>query len=352
MNQNPNNLNQNDPDIQGSKGISNNQNLDNNYMEPQQENLNYQQTPSNLNSFDNNVEPSSTFNMDRKPKKFKLSLVIGIVAVVIVIGIIGLSIMLNNNKSTDNPQNNEQTTAESSNIPTEINKYWNINTKEFNASLFDGKFSIGGDVIQAKLTGKTLNENGYVLRIGSGLFEELIWDSDNNVYSDKSNGAYILKNNEELVEGIHLENYNKEKSLYSDNTEISFSWNDTMSKYNDIIIPTILIDKLDESVYDTLTVENIVDKLGAPTYVQGRLTKSIENGQFFKYVYVYNDYTLWFEMAYYDTLGITVTGFRYEGNQSFNQPCKYYDSDSDEFRQYDKSLDYLNEEQDKYEKSK
>ncbi len=227
----------------------------------------------------------------------------------------------------------------------------NINTKDFNAALFDGKFSIGGDVVQSKLTGKTLKENGYELRIGSGLFEELLWDEDNNVYSDKSNGAYILKNNEELLEGIYLKNYKNEADLYSDNTEISYYWNDSTETYNDIIIPTCLIDKSEDLVNGTLTVDNIVDKLGVPTYVQGRLTKSIEDGQFFQYVYVYNDYTLWFEMLYYTNSGITVTGFRYEGNQSFNQPCQYYDADKGEIIDYNKSLDYLNEEQTKYEKS-
>lgn len=284
---------------------------------------------------------------------------IGIISIVIIVGTISSFLFLNNkhkskntaNNELENRENNEIKNEVSNTVSSEIDKFWNINTKDFNASLFDGKFSIAGEVVQTKLTGQKLKENGYELRIGSGLFKELLWDEENNVYSDKSNGAYILKNSEELLEGIYLENYKNETDLYSDNTEVSYYWNDTSARYNDIIIPTCLVDKTEELVGETLTVDNIVDKLGAPTYVQGRLTKTIEEGQFFKYVYVYSDYTLWFEMLYYEKLGITVTGFRYQGNQSFSQPCEYYDSNTKEFREYNKSLDYLNEEEIKYEKS-
>lgn len=246
-------------------------------------------------------------------KKY-LIIIIALVAVLLVgLGAVLLIGNKDNKTGTIDGNSNTNSNISSNNgseiVPNEINKYWNINTKEFNVSLFDGKFSIGGDVVQSKLTGKTLKENGYGLRIGSGLFQELLWDKENNVYSDKSNGAYILKNNEELLGNIHLENYKKETNLYSDNTEISYYWNDTTETYNDIIIPTCLIDKSEELVHKTLTVDNIVDKLGAPTYVQGRLTKSIENGQSFQYVYVYDDYTLWFSMLYNKNLGITVTGF-------------------------------------------
>lgn len=379
MNQENNQFNQNNFNTQGNNGIPNNQPLQNNqsfntYSQNLQQGVNVseqtfnnqqsinqtnmqQSTTQPVNTIDNRNNNNQSFN-GKPPKKMNLGLIIGTISAVIIAGIVGTILILNNNsKSTnsdnnyDNTENNAQKEDESDTLPNEINKYWNINTKEFNASLFDGKFSIGGDVVQSKLTGKTLKENGYVLRIGSGLFKELLWDKENNVYSDKSNGAYILKNNEELLGNIYLENYKNETNLYSDNTEISYYWNDITETYNDIIIPTCLINKSEELVYKTLTIDNIVDKLGAPTYVQGRLTKSIENGEFFKYVYVYNDYTLWFEMLYYKNQGITVTGFRYEGNQSFNQPCKYYDADIDEFREYNKSLDYLNEEQTKYEKS-
>ncbi len=285
---------------------------------------------------------------------------IGIIAlVIVVIAGIGGMLLFNNlsNKNNDNSnsddiiENNEQNNNQSNEVSSEIDKYWNIDTSEFNASLFDGKFSISGNVIQSKLTGKTLKDNGYELRIGSGLFTELLWDQDNNIYSDKSNGAYILRNNEEIQSDIHLANYKNETNLYSDNTEISYYWNDNTKTYNDIIIPASLINNPEEKGYKNLTIDNVVDKLGAPTYVQGRLTKNIENGQFFKYVYVYNDYTLWFEMLYYESTGITITGFEYEGNQSFSQPCKYYDAELGEFRNYNNSLEYLNEEQTKYEKS-
>lgn len=283
----------------------------------------------------------------------KKKILLGLMCGVLVLGLaICFGKQVNNKDNNyDDTKNNTQKEDVTDTVKSEINKYWNINTKEFDASLFDGRFSIGGDIVQSKLTGKTLKESGYELRIGSGLFKELLWDNDKNVYSDKSNGAHILKNNEELLGNIHLENYKKETSLYSDNTEISFYWNDTTEKYRDIIIPKCLFDKSDEKVYKTLTINNIVDRLGAPTYVQGRLTKTIDDGQFFKYVYVYNDYTLWFEMVYYKKQGITVTGFLYEGCNSFSQPCKYYDADADEFREYNKRLDYLNEEQVKYEKS-
>lgn len=296
-----------------------------------------------------------------KEKKIAVGAMVCLVVLALVATIVVLVVKQSNATTTtpetptagnENSINQDETKSETSNtIPNEIDKYWNIDTSKFNASLFDGKFSICGNVIQSKLTGKTLKDNGYELKIGSGLFKELLLDSENNVYSDKSNGVYILKNNKELLEGVHLENYNKETSIYSDNTELVVGWRDNSVKYNEIIFPTCLIYNPTDIVYNTLTVENIVKELGAPTYVQGRLTKTIKDGQFFKYVYVYSDYTLWFDMLYYKKSGITVTGFSYEGNNSFNQPCKYYDADTNEFREYSKTLDYLNEEQTKYENS-
>ncbi len=237
-------------------------------------------------------------------------------------------------------------------ISTEIDKYWNIDTKKFNASLFDGNFSFGEFKINGKLTGKTFKDNGYGLRIGSGLFDELLWDEDNNVYSDRSNGVYILKNDAEVFEHVYLNNYKNETDIYSDNTELYYSWSGVSDTYGEIIIPTCLLSGLNDVVYQTLSIENIVGKLGNPTYVQGRLSKNINEGQFFKYVYVYSDYTLWFEMIYYSTTGITVTGFIYEGNQTFSQPCQYYDAELNEVRTYNNSLEFLNEEQAKYESSK
>lgn len=303
------------------------------------------------NNMNNNINPVSS-------KKANLGLIIGIIGVVVVVVVIAFLLFnKSTNESNDNnsgnniTENNEQNKEDNNTISSEINKYWNIDTTKFNASLFDGKFSMGGEIIQSKLTGKTLQDNGYGLRIGSGLFTELLWDQDNNIYSDKSNEVYILKNNEEIQDHLHLANYKNETNLYSDNTEISYYWNDITKTYDDIIIPTSLITNLEDKVDKTLTIDKVVEKLGVPTYVQGRLTKTIDNGQFFKYVYVYNDYTLWFELLYYENTGISLTGFEYEGNLSFNQPCKYYDAELEEFRNYNNSLEYLKEEQIKYEKT-
>ena len=64
-----------------------------------------------------------------------------------------------NNNSDDIIENNEQNNNQSNEVSSEVDKYWNIDTSEFNASLFDGEFSISGNVIQSKLTGKTLKDN-------------------------------------------------------------------------------------------------------------------------------------------------------------------------------------------------
>lgn len=284
-------------------------------------------------------------------KKTVIGIIISIIIVIVIVGGILLFKINSNNNSDNIIDGSNSNTNQTNESLTEINKYWNIDTSKFDTTLFDGNFSVSGNVINGKITGKTLKDNGYELKIGSGLFKELLWDKDKNVYSDKSNGAYILKNNEEIQGDIFLTNYKNESNIYSDNTEISYYWNDITKTCNNIIIPSLLINNFEEKVYKNLTIDKIVDKLGAPTYVQGRLTKTIKNKQFFQYVYVYEDYTLWFEITYYESTGITITGFRYEGIQAFNQPCKYYDFELDEFRNYNNSLEYLKEEQTKYEKS-
>lgn len=312
------------------------------------------------NDFMTNNQPeqnSQTVTNSTPPKKINLGLAIGIFTIVIIV-VVGVVLFLNNNKKTENietnhnnVENEEQKEDKSITVSDDINKYWNIDISNFDASLFDGKFLVGGEIIQSKLTGRALNDRGYELRIGNGLFEELMWDEDENAYTDKSNMCYILKNNEEIQDGIHLSNYRGESSLSSDNTEVYYYYNDISKTYKDIIIPECLVSEPNDLVDGTLTIDKIVDKLGAPTYVQGRIRKDIRNGELFEYTYIYNDYTLKFEMSYYKSLGISVTGFKYEGSQAVNQPCEYYDFESEETRSYNNEIEYLKEEQAKYEKS-
>lgn len=252
-------------------------------------------------------------------------------------------------------ENTDQSDSASDAMPEDIDKYWNIDTKEFDASRFDGKFSIAGEVVQSKLTGKTLQENGFELVSNSVAFKDLVWNEEQNAYTDK-NGICIMKNGSELLDPmehlVNMTNYKNETDIYSDNTEISYYQNNVTETYNDVIIPTCLITEPDELVYGTLTIERIVEQLGAPTYVRGRKSRSIDEGEYFTYVYVYDDYTLWFNFMYYENTGIMNVGYEYEGNQSFNQPCEYYIGATGEFKEYSNHSDYLNEEQAKYEASK
>ena len=238
-----------------------------------------------------------------------------------------------------------------------LDYYWNIDTSGFDKTQFDGIFSLFGNDFNGKITGKTLKDNGYQLQIGSGLFTELMLDKDNNCYSDKSNGAYILKDDVEYENSMFLKNYKNETDLYSDNTEIKFYWGTTDKKFSDIIFPKCLVAGQDENVGDNLKIDDIIEKLGVPTYVEERTDSSIEDKMHFTYIYVYDDYVFEFGMTYLSSdeesteIGNAVTSYWYVGMQTYDQPCKYYDAESDEMLNYDSPFDFLKKDQEKYLKS-
>lgn len=124
MNQEQNNLNPNNFNTQGSNGIPNNQPLNNQGMGFNQQPINpqpqptpsYQQpinqmnmqqrTPQPINTFESGNTSNQNFN-SKPPKKMNLGLIIGIVAVVAVVGVgvvFGSKLLSNNEK--DNNLNN------------------------------------------------------------------------------------------------------------------------------------------------------------------------------------------------------------------------------------------------------
>lgn len=116
MNQD-NNFNQNNFNSQGNNGMSNNQSL-NNLGFNQNTNVNQQIAPSfqqpvqsqdTFNSQEVNTQPNYQQSIDTKlPKKSKLGLIIGIVAIVVVVTV-GV-ILLSNNKNEDGNTLNSDTT--------------------------------------------------------------------------------------------------------------------------------------------------------------------------------------------------------------------------------------------------
>ena len=211
MNQDPNNLNQNDLNTQGSNGIPNNQDLNNtvnqnvnvnqptfssqpqvdtndqqpmnqtNVQEPYQQPMNQiQPTPQPMNSFGN--ENTNQSLNSKPPKKMNLGLIVGIIAVVAVvgIGIFGNKLFLNNVDSNNSSENN----IGGNNDSEIVNTRW--------------KIQIQGKEYKLPFNLKTLTDQGFYYT----------GDNWENAKFDGFTQAFGL-NKEELYNGIPSAGINK-----------------------------------------------------------------------------------------------------------------------------------------------
>lgn len=109
MNQD-NNFNQNIFNSQGNNGMSNNQNINNTYMQQSQTN--------NINTYQQPID-------NKPPKKRKLGLIIGVVAIIVII--IGLLIIFLKPKDNENDVNNLDNNNSSVEDNIQLNNYINGN---------------------------------------------------------------------------------------------------------------------------------------------------------------------------------------------------------------------------------
>lgn len=300
----------------------------------------------------------------------KIIIAIVVALVVIIGGIIGASYLFgdNNNKNDTNSSENSSTNSNGSSsletnvdyseynadFPKEertIDYYWNINTGDFDKEKFDGRFSVFGTIMNTKITGKTLSDAGFKF-VDSSLRDEseLVYDYQEKYYH---NEVYVYKDgqvspNTKNYNWIYLKNYEGISSAYDDSTEFYFEGVSVGEKLSDVVVPCM------ENVdYSKLTIDDIIDNLGVPTYVGGRETKLEDAGDFFGatvfyYHYVYDDYTLSYEFMYYDSTGCNTVGFRYQDNKVIMRSFDAVDVNTYETNFYNNQLEFWDEQQSKY----
>ena len=94
-----------------------------------------------------------------------------------------------------------------------------------------------------------------------------------------------------------------------------------------------------------MTFDDVIEHLGVPAYVIGRQDNSIDDVAFIEYLYVYDDYILIFASVYSDRKGAAVTGVTYTGMTIYDQPCIYYDFDTDTKENFNSPFEYLKRDQ-------
>ena len=285
--------------------------------------------------------------------------------IVIVVVVVGVSYLFGNKDNDSNTNLNGSSNLNvnystyTADVPKDqrtIDYYWNINTATFDKNKFDGRISVFGTIMNTKLTGKTLKDAGFIVVSLSSKDDkpnekiELNYNSEDDYYSNYgllyiNNKVYPTYN---LNVAVDFVNYQGIKSVYDDSTELYFNQNTTYQDVDNIIIP--YMENID---YSELTIDDSIDNLGVPTYVEGRTTKLEDTGTslgavMFGYVYVYDDYTFMFNFMYYDNTGLSIIGFTYMGSEKFSRPVEVFNRETyknDIYETYSKLLD---EQQDKY----
>lgn len=308
-------------------------------------------------------------------KRGVTKIIVGVITVLVVVigGVFGVRYFLgdktDNNlsgNSSNNINNESNSKADystyTSDVPRSernIDYYWNINTDTFDKTKFDGKISVFGTVMNTKLTGKTLKDAGFMFvsmksEDGNATEETTMkYDSEEKYYHVygllyANNKVYPTYNYNVSVD---LLNYQGINSIYDDTSEVYFSQNSIYQDKDNVIVP--YMENVD---YSKLTIDDIIDHLGAPTYVEGRVEKldasdTSSGSTSFSYLYVYDDYVFKFNFMYNERTGCSVVGLIYMGRQKFNSPTKVFNYDTYETDVYESYSKYLDEQYEKYLKS-
>lgn len=256
-------------------------------------------------------------------------------------------------KENDENENNEDNSLEVSDYsvytkdyPVEkrtLDYYWNIDTSGFDKNMFDGTFSVFGYDLNGKITGSSLQTNGFGIETDNYPIS-LLWDSEENCYSDLTNGTEIYMGDTELGY-VALRNYNNEDSFYSDYTEVDFFAVNIDTTFSEAIIPKCLVTNKDDKILETITFDDVIEHLGVPTYVIGRQDHSIDDVGLIEYLYAYDDYILIFSSVFLDRNEAIFSDVAYTGMSIYNQPCTYYDADTGESENFDSPFGFLERDQ-------
>lgn len=305
----------------------------------------------------------------------KIIIAIVVALVVIVGGIIGASYLFGDkdDKTDTNSSENSSTNSNgssSSNTNVDYSKYtasvprsdrdldyyWNINTATFDKSKFDGRISVFGTIMNTKLTGKTIKDAGFTF---------VTWSSDDGDAKEQTELNYDLEDEYHSNYGllyindkvyptynynvtVNFVNYKGINAVYDDSTELYFSQTTIYQDSGNLVVP--YMENVD---YSDMTIDDIIDTLGVPTYVEGRASKLEDAGKSFgsttfNYIYVYDDYTFKFNFMHYDNTGFSITGITYMGSQEFGRPVEVFNWDTMANDVYDTYSKFLDKQQDEY----
>lgn len=208
--------------------------------------------------------------------------------------------------------------------------------------------------MNTKLTGKTLIDAGFTKfknATSSKYIETLKYDEEKKYYKET---CFICKDGNDypsnfMVGGVDLVNYKGNKLINSDDTEVYFSHSSTIRSEKNMLYPVM------EGVSSSkITIDDIIDNLGVPTYVASRTSKLEDAGTslgatIFSYVYVYDDYVFEFGFTYYKNTGVKLTNITYMGKQRFAQPVEILNKETNEYETaYDNRTQYYEHQQDEY----
>lgn len=250
-------------------------------------------------------------------------------------------------------------TAYTADVPREerdIEYYWNINTETFDKTKFDGRISVFGTIMDEKLTGKSLKDAGFTFvswasEDGDATEQAYLDYEEDEGYCTEfgllyKDGRVFPTYNYNMV--VYMYNYHDNCKVYDEMTEMYFCQRTTINDVENVVVPYM------EGVeYSKLTIDDIIDHLGAPTYVEQRETELEDSGEVFgaitfNYVYVYDDYTFIFDFIYYENTGITVTDLAYMGSETYAQPVEVFDYEASDTITYDSYEEFLEKQQNAY----
>ncbi len=290
--------------------------------------------------------------MDQQKNKNKKSIGIVLLIVAIILIIIGIVLNLKKetqaNKNTDNNKNSNTISTEkvdykeyTEKYPQDkrnIDFYYNIYTPAFNKQKYNGKISLFGKIVDGPLTIQTLNNNNITY---SKNHDSMTTITDANTENDYE-GIDLL------IDGIKYPKSDLSPSVYIMNEttgELYFDQSTTNNGTEDIIVPDMGNIDLNK-----LTVDDIINTLGVPTYVGERKTKleNAKTGLFgtltYSYVYDFGDDTFEFVIIYSESVGNSITNFIYRGKDTFNGKMSKRDLSTMEYSYYNSYKDYYEEQ--------
>ena len=307
---------------------------------------------------------NENINLNESPKKNNLGLIIGIAVAVVLIalGIILIPKMINNESSSKIKEETKVKTKEeekssntkkvdyteyTENYPKEkrtIDYYYNIFTPAFDKTKYNKEISFFGKIIEGPLTIKKLKDNNIIFN-NNGYTFEYRYDGQTiktykgiNIYID---GEKYPDDNSPSVYLIDTDN-NDNDEIYYDNSTI-------YKNTKNVIVP--YIKNVD---IDNLTLDDIINSLGVPTYVGERISKleKVEKTfglTYFSYIYDYNDDIFKFEITYSEKGGIDITNMIYMGKEYYyNRKVSSYNSNSNDYTHYNNLKEFYEHQYELY----